>query len=72
MKTKELYVCEICGAEYDTESKAIACEEHGHTKIEQIRYEYLKHGNIPTKVILKVADRDCSVAVYKFLKWRDV
>ena len=72
MKKKELYVCEICGAEYGTESEAIACEEDGHTKIEQIRYEYLKHENIPTKVILKVADRDCSVAVYKFLNWRDL
>lgn len=62
MKKKELYVCEICGAEYGTESEAIACEEDGHTKIEQIRYEYLirkppllqvgvcsQHENIPTK-----------------------
>ena len=31
-----------------------------------------QHENIPTKVILKVADRDCSVAVYKFLNWIDV
>ena len=46
MKKKELYVCEICGAEYGTESEAIACEEDGHTKIEQIRYEYLTFSRI--------------------------
>ena len=46
MKKKELYVCEICGAEYGTESEAIACEEHGHTKIEQIRYEFFTFSRI--------------------------
>ena len=46
MKKKELYVCEICGAEYGTESEAIACEEDGHTKIEQIRYEYVNYSHL--------------------------
>lgn len=72
MKKKELYVCEICGAEYETESEAINCEERIHPKIEQIRYEYLKYEQIPAKVILKVAGLDGSVAVYKFLNWREM
>lgn len=72
MKKKELYVCEICGAEYENEYEAIDCEELEHSKIESIDYEYAKNGHVPDRVKLKLTGKREGVAVYKFLNWRKV
>ena len=66
MKKKELYVCEICGAEYENEYEAIDCEELEHSKIESIDYEYAKNGHVPDRVNLKLTGKERGLLYISF------
>lgn len=56
MKSVEHYICEICGAEYESKEECRECE-HCHNKpIEIIKVEYKKNGSYPSKVYIRMSN----------------
>lgn len=60
MKEVKHYICEICGAEYNDESKAQVCEK-GHKKpVEIVKAGYVSIDNnktgYPIRITVKMSD----------------
>lgn len=52
MKKQVSYICDICGAAYDTEAECAACESK-HVKLETATMLYMRGGVMPTAILIK-------------------
>lgn len=67
MKTKSLYVCEICGTSYVDKNKCLECEK-SHKKVKAIKSEkYLAISNDATgyPISLEVEMADGTIKKYR-------
>lgn len=56
MRKESIYICDICDAEYESEEKAIQCE-NSHCKPESIvAYKYRYRSEYPNVIIVKMLD----------------
>lgn len=56
MKEETIYVCEICGCDYETKKDALKCENN-HVKAEEIiGFCYRGHSEIPSYIDVKMSD----------------
>ena len=52
MKKQVSYICDTCGAAYDTEAECAACESK-HVKLETATMLYMRGGAMPAAILIK-------------------
>ena len=61
MKKIEMFACELCGAKYEDEARALDCE-HSHKKVIEVnKSEYESFAEYPHSVSVRFSDDSCVV-----------